>query len=71
MPRALVLDANILMRAVLGKRVDKLLCNHANKVLFVTVKEAFDDARAYLPPVIIKHKGVKRQSRLRLKSWWR
>ena len=57
MPRVLVLDANILMRAVLGKRVDKLLRNHANKVLFVTVEEAFEDARTYLPPVVTKHKG--------------
>ena len=57
MPRALVLDANILMRAVLGRRVDGLLRDYANRVLFVTVGEAFDDTRTYLPPAITKHKG--------------
>jgi len=29
MPRTIVLDANVLMRAVLGRRVDRLLENFA------------------------------------------
>ena len=57
MPRALVVDANILMRAVLGTRVDALLRDYAGSVLFITVEEAFADARTYLPPVITKHRG--------------
>ena len=57
MTKTLVLDANILIRAVLGTQVDALLRKYADTVLFVTVHEAFEDARAYLPVVISKRGG--------------
>ena len=57
MPKTIVLDANILIRAVLGRQIDPLLHSYASKVSFVTVEEAFDDARTYIPPVIEKHKS--------------
>lgn len=52
-----MLDANILIRAVLGTQVDALLRKYTDTVLFVTVYEAFKDARTYLPIVISKRGG--------------
>ena len=57
MTKTLVLDAHILIRAVLGTEVDALLRKYADAVLFVTVHEAFEDARTYLPVVIFKRGG--------------
>jgi predicted nucleic acid-binding protein len=47
--RILVIDANILIRAVLGKKVRELIQNHAAKVLFVTPDLCYEDALKYLP----------------------
>lgn len=56
--KAIVLDANILIRAVLGKRVRELLLAHAATVRFFAPDVAYADARKYLPGLLEK-RGVK------------
>jgi len=46
--KAIVLDANILIRAVLGKQVRELIFNHAETVKFFAPDVAYADARKYL-----------------------
>jgi predicted nucleic acid-binding protein len=52
--RPIVLDANILVRAVLGSRVPDLLAAHAARATFLAPDVAFDDAREHLPAVLAK-----------------
>ena len=59
--RTLVLDANILIRAVLGRRVLGLLERYAGRVRFVAPEEAYADALAYLPE-ILANKGLPGES---------
>ena len=51
---AIVLDANILIRAVLGKRVRELIQAHAATVKFFAPDVAYADARKYLPALLEK-----------------
>ena len=51
---AIVLDANILIRAVLGKRVRELIQVHASSVKFFAPDVAYADARKYLPELLEK-----------------
>jgi predicted nucleic acid-binding protein len=54
----IVLDANILIRAVLGRRVRQLIDTYAAKgVRFVVSDVAFDDAEKYLP-LLLKKRGT-------------
>lgn len=55
--KAIVLDANILIRAVLGKRVRELLLDNAAVVKFFAPDVAYADARKYLPALLEK-RGV-------------
>jgi predicted nucleic acid-binding protein len=55
--KAIVLDANILIRAVLGQRVRQLLLEHAPNVKFFAPDVAYADARKYLPALLEK-RGV-------------
>jgi predicted nucleic acid-binding protein len=55
--KAIVLDANILIRAVLGQRVRQLIVDHAATVQFFAPDVAYDDARKYLPE-LLKQRGV-------------
>ncbi len=55
--RAIVLDANILIRAVLGQRVRELIVEHAADVSYFAPDAAFDEARKYLPALLDK-RGV-------------
>jgi predicted nucleic acid-binding protein len=48
----LVLDANILIRAVLGKRVRSLLCQYGARVRFFAPESAFAEARKHLPAIL-------------------
>lgn len=48
----LVLDANILIRAVLGSRVLALLRRYAQQVEFLTPDTAFEEARENLPEIL-------------------
>ena len=56
--RAIVLDANILIRAVLGTRVRELILEHAAIVKFFSPDVAYADARKYLPALLEK-RGVQ------------
>ncbi len=53
-PKGLVLDANILIRAVLGRRVLSLLGTYADRVSFLTPELAFADVRAHLPDILTR-----------------
>ncbi len=55
--KAIVLDANILIRAVLGKRVRELIFGHSQTVKFFAPDIAYADARKYLP-ALLKKRGV-------------
>lgn len=59
--KAIVLDANILIRAVLGKRVRELIVDNAETVQFFAPDVAYADARKYLP-AILENRGVKSES---------
>lgn len=56
--KAIILDANILIRAALGKRVRELIFENAARVKFFAPSVAYDDARKYLPALLEK-RGVK------------
>lgn len=52
----IVLDANILIRAVLGRRVRQLVETYAAQgVRFFAPDVAFEDAQKYLPLLLKKH----------------
>ena len=55
--KAIVLDANILIRAVLGKRVRELIFDNASAVKFFAPDVVYADARKYLP-ALLKKRGV-------------
>ena len=55
--RAIVLDANILIRAVLGQRVRQLIVDHAANVSFFAPDGAYAEAREHLP-AILQRRGV-------------
>jgi hypothetical protein len=55
--RAIVLDANILIRAVLGERVRRLIADHVGEVSFFAPDTAYIEARKYLPALLEK-RGV-------------
>lgn len=50
--RRLVLDANILMRAVLGRRVRQIIATHIEHAALFAPDVAFADARRHLPDVV-------------------
>ena len=50
----IVLDANILIRAVLGKKVRNTIEKYANSTQFFTPDVCFADARKYLPTLFAK-----------------
>lgn len=55
--KALVLDANILIRAILGRRVRELILENVAEVKFFAPDVAYADARKYLPALLNK-RGV-------------
>jgi len=59
--RAIVLDANILIRAVLGKRVRELIVDSADRVQFFSPDVTYADARKYLPALLEK-RGIQSES---------
>ncbi|MBI2688047.1 MAG: PIN domain-containing protein [Acidobacteria bacterium] len=54
--RMLVLDANILIRAVLGSRALLLLRKYSERANFVTPDTAFQEARDHLPKILERQK---------------
>lgn len=61
--KAIVLDANILIRAVLGSKVRDLIAEHTSTVKFFAPDMAYADARKYLPALLEK-RGVESQAAL-------
>jgi predicted nucleic acid-binding protein len=55
--KAIVLEANILIRAVLGKRVRDLILENAATVKFFAPDIAYGEARKHLP-ALLKKRGV-------------
>ncbi len=55
--KVIVLDANILIRAILGTRARQLIWDHAASVQFFAPDVAYMDARTYLPALLQK-RGV-------------
>ncbi len=58
-----VVDANILIRAVLGQKVRQLFVAFSDKVAFITPQVCVDDAYRYLPNLLLK-RGVDPQQAL-------
>lgn len=54
--KEIVVDANILMSAVLGKRVNELLEMYKHDVLFFTASICFQDAERHLRAIVEKRK---------------
>jgi predicted nucleic acid-binding protein len=54
--KSIVLDANILIRAVLGRKVRSLLEAHSADVQFYTADDCYEDAKKYLPLLFEKRK---------------
>jgi predicted nucleic acid-binding protein len=55
--RALVLDANILIRAVLGNRVLRILEAHADRISFFVPESAYAEAEEHLAALVAKRGG--------------
>ena len=55
--KALVVDANILVRAVLGKRVRELIETYGGQASFFVPDVAYAEAEQHLPSLVIKHGG--------------
>lgn len=55
--KALVLDANILIRAVLGRRVRRILECHAESVSFFVPETAYYEAEEHLAALVIGRGG--------------
>ena len=61
--KGLVLDANVLIRAVLGKRVRSILEKYEDSAEFYTPDVCFEEAREHLP-AILEIRGIERHSGL-------
>src|ERR1700724_1842779 len=55
--RALVVDANILVRAVLGKRVREVIETYCEEVSFFVPEAAYAEAEEHLPRLATKRGG--------------
>jgi predicted nucleic acid-binding protein len=55
--KALVIDANILVRAVLGKRVRDVIETYAARVSFFVPEVAYAEAEEHLPTLVVKRGG--------------
>jgi predicted nucleic acid-binding protein len=64
----IVLDANILIRAVLGRRVAQLIRGYAPAVIFLTSEEAFADATIHLPEILAKRGPDEARTQLALQD---
>ena len=54
MSKRIVLDANILIRAILGRRVSALLEEYRDRVDFYTTEHCYREAGTYLPVILAK-----------------
>lgn len=56
--RYIVLDANILIRAVLGDKVIRLIKDYGDHVAFLTAEQCTLEAQKYLPDIIAKKTNI-------------
>jgi predicted nucleic acid-binding protein len=54
MNKRIVLDANILIRGILGERVPQLLAQYSDQVQFFTAAVCYQDVRKHLPTILEK-----------------
>ena len=66
--RGLVLDANILIRAVLGNRVRRILEAHADDISFFIPSSAYAEAEEHLPALVVKRGGDRAKGLASLRS---
>lgn len=66
--KALVLDANILVRAVLGKRVRLVIETHCEEVSFLVPEDAYKEAEEHLPELVTRRGGDPRKALAVLRS---
>lgn len=66
--KALVLDANILIRAVLGQRARGILEAHADLISFFIPETAFAEAEEHLAALVIKRGGEPEKALRLLRS---
>jgi predicted nucleic acid-binding protein len=66
--RSLVLDANILIRAVLGRRVRAILEAHADRISFFVPETAYAEAEGHLAALILKRGGNPAKAQAVLKA---
>lgn len=59
--KALVVDANILVRAVLGKHAREVIETHAEDVLFFVPEPAFAEAEEHLSALVVKRGAIPRK----------
>jgi predicted nucleic acid-binding protein len=55
--KALVVDANILVRAVLGRRVRGLIETYNGEISFLVPEPALAEAEEHLTSLVVKHRG--------------
>jgi predicted nucleic acid-binding protein len=55
--KALVIDANILVRAVLGKRVREVIETYAGHASFFVPEAAYAEAEEHLPALVVRRGG--------------
>jgi len=56
--KRIVLDANILIRAVLGEKVRSLLECHSDHVEFYTPEQCFNEAERHLPVILSRYQYI-------------
>jgi predicted nucleic acid-binding protein len=66
--KALVLDANILIRAVLGQRVRRILEFHAENISFFLPESAYAEAAEHLAALVVKRRGDPSKALIALKA---
>src|SRR5262245_30432829 len=66
--KALVLDANILIRAVLGQRVRRILESHADAISFFIPETAYAEAEEHLAALVVKRGGEPEKALRLLRS---
>ncbi|MGD1098267.1 MAG: PIN domain-containing protein [Bryobacteraceae bacterium] len=66
--RALVLDANILIRAVLGNRVRRIIEEHAERVSYFVPEAACREAEEHLAALVTKRGGDPAKARAFLQT---
>ena len=58
--KALVIDANILVRAVLGRRVREIIEAYAERASFFVPEVAFAEAEEHLPALVVRRGEFQR-----------